>query len=525
MTRIFAFTLLLALTLSFVTLAPVPAHATINADGAARLKGIFTRLLDEQKAATKLQQRSLQTQGDVVVEPAGSYYAVTLPHLSFANKDGSYIDLGILVVNAMPGASDKEWKMTLALPTPIIGYGADKKPLTRLDIGKQAFSGVWNESINNFTKLDARYENITSLASKDGITLKIPKAAIIYDLTPSADGKTWSGPTKFTLENLSVIREIDPGQSRIGRLTMDTQVKNYSYDRMRDYQSRLNALTGSIESGATGDEELGSLFLEMLSHIWDGFGSTIILEDIVLSRPAIPGSPAGRLEMKQARIGFDANGFESDNVTMGLKTEYNGFNLVPAPAGFSEFTPAKLNLDITVEKLPFRKLLNLTRKTVQAASATPTPQENAGKLAAKLIPQMLTESGTFIRANKSFLGNTTYNIDLDGQMNANMAAIMGMDGKAKLEIAGLEKLIALTKEQLKKADLSPDNKQKLQKSLLTMTILQLSGQQGTNAGGTPVRTYTLELTTDGKVMVNGADLSALRALAAAAQPKEAAPAP
>lgn len=526
MTRLFALVLV-----CFLTFVPLSAQAAIDATGAKHLTGIFTKLLDEQKTSARLQGQELKAQGNVLVEPAGSYYAVTLPHLSMIHADGSTLDLGILVVNAMPGASAQEWKMTLAVPTPIIGYDAAKKPISRLDIGKQSFTGVWNESINNFSKLDARYENITSLASANGTTLKIPKAAVIYDLTHNADGKTWSGPTKFTLENVSLLREGDSGQSKIGRVTMDTMVQDYSYEKMHEYQQKLTALSATTNAAAVNSDQLADVLLDMIGSIWGGFGSQIVLDDVDLSRPAIPGSPAGRLATKQIRIGFDAKGFATDNVTMTMKTQYEGLALTPAPAGFNETIPARLNLDLTVEKLPYKKLINVTRQAVETASTSADPQKNAGLLASKLIPQMLTQAGTTLKINKSFLGNNTYNVDLDGQLLANMATMMGAVGKAKLDVTGIEDLIALTKAQMKRNDLPPEAAKKLQGTLVTLTVLQLSGQQGKDAAGKPMRSYNLELTPEGKVMVNGADLTTLMTMAGAAagQPKPApaqtAPAP
>lgn len=514
MTRLFAL-VLVCLTL-FVT---TPAKAAIDKAGAAHLTGIFIKLLDEQKSSARLQGQDLKTQGEVLVEPAGSYYAVTLPHLSLVHADGGTLDLGILVINAMPGANAKEWKMTLAVPTPIIGYDAAKKPISRLDIGKQSFTGVWNETIGNFSKLDARYENITSLSSTNGATLKIPKASIIYDLNPSADHKTWSGPTRFTMENITLTKDGDPGQSKIGRLSMDTVVQDYSYEKMREYQQKMTALSGSAGAAAVNSDQLADVILDMIGGMWGGFGSQIVLDDVDITRPAIPGSPAGRLATKQIKLGFDAGGFATDNVTMNLKTQYDGLSLTPAPAGFSEATPARLNLDFSVEKLPYKKLIALTRQTAEAASASAEPQKNAGMLAAKLIPQMLTQAGTTFKINKSYLGNNTYNVDLDGQLLANMAAMMGAVGKAKLDITGLDELIALTKAHMKKSDLPPETLKKLQGTFVTLTVLQLSGQQGKDAAGKPMRSYNLELTPEGKVMVNGADLTTLMTLAGAAAGK------
>ncbi|MGZ9097234.1 MAG: hypothetical protein ACXW30_02930 [Micavibrio sp.] len=509
-----------------VQLAAFPVSAAPDTAGAAHLKTLFTGFITNQKASAKTQGQELRAEGDVLVEPAGRYYAITLPHLSVVEKDGSYTDIGILAMNAMPGEKPGEWKMTVAVPTPIMGYDAEKKPVLRIDIGKQSFTGLWNESVGNFTKLDARYEDITALQSAEGMTLKIPKASVLYDLTPSITGKTWSGPVQYLMENISLTKDGDPGQSRIGKIAIDMMVYDYSPDEVRSYQDKINAMAESMsaapdaEISAEQAKGLYNLIFDFISTVWDGFDSTVTISDLELSRPAIPGSPAGKIVLKKAGFGFNAKGFRSNNVALRLTTQYEGLSLVPAPAGFEEATPSRLNMEISIDKLPYKELVAMGRQTLQTASDQPDGNKVAGMQAAELIPQLLTQAGTYLKISKSFFGNSTYNVQMDGQMNANLKAVMGADGKARLEVFGLDQLVGMLKTRLKDPALTPEQKQSLQGTLVTLTVLQLSGQQGKNAEGQPVRSYDLELTNEGKIMVNGADLSAIQGLAGAASGQE-----
>lgn len=504
----------------FVVLSHPVLAATVDAAGAAHLKTVFVNYLDDQKAATKSQKRELKSQGDVLVEPAGTYYAITMPHLTLFNEDGSYTDIGILAINALPGAKDGEWKMTVAVPTPIMGYDAMKKPNLRIDIGGQSFTGLWNETVGNFTKLDARYQNITAVQSVEGITMKIPSASILYNLTPSPDGRTWSGPVRYVMDNITVTKQGDEGESKIGQLEINMDVQNYDPVAVLDYQDKVNSLAAADDT-----QGLANVFFDLISNAWEGFDSTVAVKDIDLARPAIPGSPAGRLTVKQAAFTFNAKGFRSDSVTMNLRTQYDGLSLVPAPAGFDESTPARLNLDIHIDKLPFKELVRLGREGVQAANTQPDGGKIAGMQAAQLIPQLLTQAGTNLRINQSYLGNKIYNVNMDGILNANLKAVMGAEGKAKLEVTGLDALLALLKTRLQDPSLDAETKKRMNNALVTMTVLQLAGQQSKDAEGKAVRTYNLELTNDGKIMINGADLSMLKALAGAGQGKAAPSAP
>ena len=511
MTRLVAF-----LSVAFFFVFALPAHpanaAVANEAGAARLKTLVTKYLDDQKTAIRAQDQELRAQGEVLVEPAGSYYAITMPHLSLVNGDGSYTDIGILAINALPGEKDGEWKMTVAVPTPIIGYDAQKKPDLRIDLGAQSFTGLWNEKFDNFTKLDARYQNIKAVQTAKGVTVAIPSASILYNLTPSAGGATWSGPIRYTMDNIEVSRRDDPGVSKIGKVEMTMNVLDYDPDAVRRYQDQIKTA-----------ENPSVPFMELIGNAWDGFDSTLTLQGLNLTRPAIPGSPEGKLAIKDATLHFGAKGFRNDSVTMNLRTQYDGLNLVPAPSGFDEATPARLNLDIHIEKLPFGELVRLSREGIETANSQPDGGKIAGMQAAKLIPQVLTNAGTHLKIDQSYLGNALYNLDLDGILNADLNAVMGAEGKAKLEVTGLDALLALLKTRLKDPSLEADAKARMNNALVTLTVLQLAGQQGTNADGKPVRSYNLELTKDGKIMINGADLSMLKALAGAGKKPEEAP--
>lgn len=526
MTRLIALLLMPVFCAAFLLLQVQSAVAApIDAKGAAHLKTVFTQYLENQQSAARGQGRDLRAEGPVLVEPAGNYYAITMPHLTIVNHDGSSTDIGILAVNALPGTKDGEWKMTIAVPTPIMGYDAQKKPTLRIDIGGQSFSGLWNEKVGNFVKLDARYQNITALQSAEGVTVKIPSTSILYDLAPSADGKTWSGPAKYVMDNITITKAGDPGVSKIGRLAMDMKIHDYNPDEVRAYREKINALveTSTAPAVATMSNEhaqgLYNLVFDFISNVWDGFDSTVTVTDVDLSRPALAGGEPGRLALKQAGFTLNAKGFRTDSVTMNIMTKYDGLSLVPAPAGFDEGTPSRLNLDVNINKLPFKELVRLGREGMKAASTQPDGGKIAGMQAAELIPKLLTQAGTNLKVTQSFFGNNTYNVQIDGLLNANLAAVMGAEGKAKLDITGLEKLIALVKAKVKDPALNADLKARLNKSLITLTILQMTGQQGVDAQGQPMRSYNLELTNDGKIMINGADLSMLQALAGAGKPK------
>ncbi|MBL4805545.1 MAG: hypothetical protein JKY71_11860, partial [Alphaproteobacteria bacterium] len=69
---------------------PALAQA-ITPEGAAELKSIFEKMLEQKQAEVSEQSerpRSLDLEGEVVVEPLDTYYAITLPSISLKYDNG-----------------------------------------------------------------------------------------------------------------------------------------------------------------------------------------------------------------------------------------------------------------------------------------------------------------------------------------------------------------------------------------------------------------------------------------------------
>lgn len=497
---------------------PGQARAALDQAGAERLKQVFTDYLERRKTAMRFGGQELRAEGAIMVEPGDYYYAVTMPHLSVHNPDGSYTDIGILAINAMPGDTSREWKMTIAIPTPVLAYDAGKKIESRIDIGAQTLAGVWSEDMRNFTKLDARYENLSIQRIQDGLSVKIPRASILYDLAPSSDGKTWSGPVKYAMEQMEIAQSGDPGISKIGRVELNGALHEYSPENARAYEEKLVALQAS--AGETPSPEhmqgLYNMLFDAFSNLWDGFESTITVSDIALSRPAIPGSPAGSLTIAKAGMGMNARGFRSDRVNASMKIFYDGFKISPVPAGFGAATPDHLTIDVSLAKLPFREIVEMGRAEMKAvpAGTEPTTAQTAALMTKAL--QLMTRAGTSFTVKDSSLGNTTYNALLNGQALADLEAAMKAVGSMRLEVSGLDRLIALSGEKLKDKTLDDASRKGLKDSVVLLTVLQTIGQIGKNGKGEAVRVYDFALAKDGKMTLNGADLAAIQAVIGAA---------
>ena len=119
------------LCLLLITLA-IPSTAMaqdINASGAAHLKTMFQNILDKQAAAyAQTDGPHVTYDGEISVEQASDYYAITLPptiiNMPHEQDDApedtpaSTIKIGMITINAIPHDKAKQWKMTFTTPHP-----------------------------------------------------------------------------------------------------------------------------------------------------------------------------------------------------------------------------------------------------------------------------------------------------------------------------------------------------------------------------------------------------------------------
>ena len=190
--------------LGFVLLFSTPAQAyEINDAGAKQLETLVSTLIDRQKATIGLSGGALETDGNITVEQADSYYAITLPPMVFRNAQGMQSKIGLIAINAIPTNNPDNWKMSIAIPTPILYSDKENNPVMRIDIGHQRMGGLWNGKLKNFSKLAARYSDLTFSNYKSKETLSVGQISVAYGIKKSTSDTNTTENLVDTLLNIN----------------------------------------------------------------------------------------------------------------------------------------------------------------------------------------------------------------------------------------------------------------------------------------------------------------------------------
>ncbi len=217
--------------------------ATAQAAPEAELRGVIERLLGGQKAAFEKTGGTFETNGTIMIEPAGKYYAVTLPDITLVHANKSRTALGLIALNASP-AGEKKWNITMALPTPIITKDAGGQTESELSFGKQHFTGLWDENFQNFTNLKTIYENVRlslpqQTADRPFSAATIKKLGYGFDLANTTKQKT-DLLFRLGLEGISA-QGLSPAYARVfpTDTTVNVDLKDLAVDKLGDIQKSL----------------------------------------------------------------------------------------------------------------------------------------------------------------------------------------------------------------------------------------------------------------------------------------------
>ncbi len=209
--------------LTLLALLIAPAARAQDTDARAQiLKAQLEGFLENQKSMALKNGCKLATKGDITVEKASGYYAFTLPHITYTDSKGVRSEIGMIAINAVPEGTD-DWKVTLALPTPINSFNSAGSAIFKTDIGTQNASGVWNEKLGHFTSVNATLNNVqlNDLLKQSSMTVG---ALNLSSALTEKDAEAYTGSARATLDNISIFEADTTFKGTIPKIVLDTNL-------------------------------------------------------------------------------------------------------------------------------------------------------------------------------------------------------------------------------------------------------------------------------------------------------------
>lgn len=504
------------------------SFAAVSDEGAGDIKKQVEAAIAVPMDMEKTTGMGLALGGPVEVTPKGDYYEVKLPSVTYGT-DGMKADFGTITMNVTP--ADDTYKMTMALPASIVISDAAKTPVAEIKLGSQNFNGVWLPKYRAFTNLDAEYKDVSITSAKAGDKVNISIGSIKSTLDMKPDGTDiWSGPANFELSKL----HLTGGSKNEFDLNIDNVTGSGTYSKLnmavrKDVEDKTEqALQGAQKQPKPDPAQIQAMLSSVMSSLQnyiDGMGSNFKISGVTLK--VVPdakdekGQPEKPVDVALNSLswGFKVDGMQEPKGAVSLTFGMDGLSISNMEASTASMLPTSSNLEIHLDNLPIpelsKGLSGLFGQVVSSAVATQSVTDAAQKTAlqnqvqAQVAAAMLTIPATLATAGAKLSIVNTYakapdvGTTLDGSFTASATSKVMAEGSITLLITGLDELIVKLQGLAQSASGDP----KVMGMAQGLGMLQMMGQASKAADGRSQRSYKLDVSPDGKVMLNGADFS------------------
>jgi hypothetical protein len=508
----------------FLLTATPALAASINEEGAAVLKKEVEEGLTHYQKMALAQGNEIKMSGPVTVIAKDKLYEVKLQGLEVASGP-MVVKIGNVTIHAVPGKAG-EYMTSMALPAKILVHDAmEKKDIAQVTIGKQKFSGVWHPELRMYSQVDAGYDQIEIKGLNETTTsfnITVVKSIIRMKITPDAGADTWSGASFAEMAGLS-LKGHGPTTKKLSIDIEKFIVKSFmgklDMKAIRDISEKTIALLKDKKIEDISIKEKSALLTEILKSStapMDSEKYATEISNIHFTRIPADGRAEKPVSVSIAQINslFDATDLKKDKSNANTNFNVKGISYKNAPPLIAGLIPSEANIVVSVNGLPIKAIKDVVNQAAIGAIASqglsdPVERQKAEAAEdAKLLTLLgvLERSGASITVRDTYIRSADMTSFLDGKMSVQAAALSPIGipavGNLTLVLEGLDETV------IKYQTMSGDNPE-IMNSLQAFAMLQLMGKEGRAANGKSTRTYRLDITPEGQILMNGQDLSAM----------------
>ncbi|MCB1721861.1 MAG: hypothetical protein H6860_05275 [Rhodospirillales bacterium] len=389
----------------------------ISETGAQHLQTILQNILDTRQQQRSAQDKSaFEFDGAITVEPAGTYYAITWPQMKLHSANGDTLKIGLIAMNAVPHDKPGQYKITTAIPIPIIGQNEDGQEILHITIGAQNAAGIFDESLNNFIKMNAQLNDIQIIFDGGEALATIPKLQLSYNLSED-DNARWSGPSHFEISDLKLTRPGESAALSIKKLVVSSRIASFA----------AQALNGGMQH-----DEQNQLSPLQLS---DGAEITLAISGLSVSGPNSPEKNEN-FTLESAAFNFKYENALSGSTKAHTSLSFQNLITNDIPQELQMLLPRTGSFSLTQHNIPLAEIDETLQNSAEAS----------GKILSLpllfKIPSILAQAGSYLEIRETFFENPEYRIDFDSILRADLAAVNSATAIGTLRFAGLDKILS-----------------------------------------------------------------------------------
>lgn len=484
------------------------------------LKESLSGILENRKKMVALTGIRMITDGDIIIEPSQEYHAITFPHVAFVYPNGSRLDIGMIAANAVPTENEDSWKITLAIPRPIVKKTAAGITEYELDIGSQRLAGILHVPSGNFIKMDGTLGNVRLTNFQDNIIITVKETDILLDFDRDEKSELWNGTAHYKFEDIRYSGNGDITNT-IGSAYLRSELRDLSFKSIQESREEiLNATSrssgnfGAVEASALPGFGILGLTTQSPFFAMD-FGSVefalnnvdLRLQDSLQNTEAAQNN---KISLNRISASLQARNLKTDKAAAKLSGNLNALNIKNEQSSASKFLPENAEWNIIVTDYPAQKVLNNIYKRLTGAN-----QNDEQKGRDNPFLEMLAEAGSKLLVQNASLDNDFYGIRFNGKAQANLSAAYGGTAQAVLTISNLDSMVKQITRDMQSTQTEEDKNTNASSTRLLafLTVLQIVGKKD----GENDRRYEISVNEEGNVILNDSDLKNVMQMLSAPQ--------
>lgn len=442
----------------------------------------------------------LFVEGDVVVETRGDGHLLRFPKMYLGDDDREpQIEIDGATMLLVPAGAGLT-AVTLTLPDRMQLFGKKQVLEAVITIGRQDLKGVWSSQVETFVSTDATIGDV-AIASPDGNNrVTIASGSMKGKIADTGDDN-WSGDYDIVASNIAIASpdgKVAIDQAKVTSMGEDLALIAYA-DHMR--QLGMTWRDGPIGPSDPRFKNSHAQMVQALSDVFGVFGYTVTLTGVAAD------SEDGHVALGE--IGFGVSYEVGDDGMASTTVQYGhgGLEVSMVEPPVADFLPVDVALRLTGERLPAEDLLNALMEMGVAGEKA----KAAGKKEEDLMDEIASRAiGLIMKAQSRLtietleLSSEALDVEGTGSVTADSSAAMQATGKADVLVTGLD-------EALEKYGNLGQKDPEMAQMLAVATMVRGLGKPEKKDGETVYR-YTVNLPSDGKVTLNGLDLSALKGM-------------
>jgi len=428
--------------------------------------------------------------GPVKIEESAAQVIAILPNLSITpGKNEPAVEVGTIKLTVTEAGPNRD-RVEFALPDRVkFPEGGTMR------VGQMRKSEmIWARDLETAVGYDIDWREVALVDADNDVPLQVGAVRARMSLREGKPGR-YSGPFNLTLSNLTATDDEQDTAIKLGAFTVATEMVDWDIKRSK-----------ALMAGRAGDPAAVMAVVQELPRLIGRVASTVSVSGLTVASIEQETS----FTIDQADLTFAFDDIDQPAAKLSLRYRHAGLTLDGMDEVPEGFTPRRVNLALAIEKLPLAKLVELAGPALASPPGPGGPPAGASPDAAL---ETLAAAGTGLRLESLAIDMEKAEAAADGVLTVKHGAAFTVAGGFDIKLRGLDAVIKQLKED---AEGEPDP---------TIGFLDAVRKTGNpSAGG--FLAYRLEVTMDGRVLLNGTDMMPLvGAMSGDTPPKAPAPEP